>query len=250
MTPSRWRLIALDMDGTTLSHDLAISDENKKWIRKARESGIEVTFATGRHISGIVRKSIRDLELNAPAVTMNGSEVWTPQEQLLSRRSLTVDDIQWLLGVARQAGTKYWGDTVEGHFEELEFPNTLDDYTWLKFGFYSTDSTRIQQVWQTLEREERFELSNSHPLNVEVNPLGVTKATGLQTVCDYLNIDPSKVVVMGDSLNDVPMIKWAGLGVAMGNAQDTVKRVADFVTGRNDENGVAQAIERILNNDI
>ena len=74
--------------------------------------------------------------------------------------------------------------------------------------------------------------------------MGINKAKGLKTVCEKLHITMDDVMAVGDSLNDISMIKEAGFGVAMGNAQDIVKKAADAVTSSNEENGVAQAIRK------
>jgi hypothetical protein len=97
--------------------------------------------------------------------------------------------------------------------------------------------------WSTLE------ITNSHPCNLELNPKGISKASGMRKVCELLGITMSEVVAMGDSMNDLSMIRAAGLGVAMGNAQDGVKAAADLVTATNDEHGVAKVIrEYVLEN--
>lgn len=79
-------------------------------------------------------------------------------------------------------------------------------------------------------------------MNLEINPLGVNKATGIKQVCELLGLDMSQVVAVGDSLNDLAVIQQAGLGVAMGNAQQTVKDEADLVVASNNENGIVEVI--------
>jgi HAD superfamily hydrolase (TIGR01484 family) len=79
---------------------------------------------------------------------------------------------------------------------------------------------------------------------IEISAAGITKASGLATVCDLLSVDAAKVVAFGDMPNDVPMLRWAGHGVAMANANADVLAVADEVTGPNSEDGVAQVLER------
>jgi hydroxymethylpyrimidine pyrophosphatase-like HAD family hydrolase len=240
-----WRLIALDMDGTSLINHRYVSDENRKWLYKAREAGIEFTFATGRHIKGILTDLVRELEIRVPIVTMNGSEVWTPQGELLMRHALSADDVAWLHSLAKRYGAGFWAGAVDRPYNMDEFPVRFREHTWLKFGFFAHDGDVIAALWKELDNG-RFELSNSDPLNIEVNPLGVTKAAGLQVVADYIGIDPSQVVAIGDSLNDLPMIRWAGLGIAMGNAQPEVKAEADWVTTSCDEHGVAYAVDQLL----
>lgn len=85
--------------------------------------------------------------------------------------------------------------------------------------------------------------------NVEVNPKGVTKATGLQSVCDSLGLINSDIIAIGDGLNDLSMMAWAGVAIAMGNALTEVKAVATWVTDECIEDGVARAIQSILGHD-
>jgi HAD superfamily hydrolase (TIGR01484 family) len=241
-----WKLIALDMDGTSLDLGLDISEENRHWMRRAMAAGIQVTFATGRHIKGPVSRFMRELGMTAPVVTLNGGEVWTADGQLLDRHPHDPEDIKFLHQLAESFGVHHWATTSEGVVSDEPLPPRVADYVWLKFGFYADDLQAVRRIWGILEERDRFELSNSDPHNIEVNPKGVTKAAGLEVVCRHLGIKPSQVVVMGDSLNDVAMIRWAGLGIAMGNAQSEVKRVADWVTDTCQAHGVARAIERLL----
>jgi hypothetical protein len=91
-----------------------------------------------------------------------------------------------------------------------------------------------------------LEITNSTPTNLEINPLGVNKAYGIGEVCKLLGIEMSQVVAVGDSLNDLAAIQAAGLGVAMGNAQETVQQEADAVVASNNEDGIAEVIEKYI----
>lgn len=91
-----------------------------------------------------------------------------------------------------------------------------------------------------------FEATLSGAPFVEVMAEGVTKATGLARLCEHLGIDRADVVAFGDALNDVEMLRWAGRGVAMAGAEPVVREAADETTASNDEDGVAQMIERLL----
>jgi 5-amino-6-(5-phospho-D-ribitylamino)uracil phosphatase len=241
------RLIALDMDGTTISRDGMISSENQAWIAKARDAGIEVTFATGRGWGGVVLRHAKELHFTLPVVTLNGSEVWTPGGTLLSRHEIAPEYVQFLFSLVKEYDPIFWANTTSGRFDPLhEFKGAYEEQTWLKFGYFSKDPQIIDELWIRLRDHGDLELSNSHPSNIEVNPKGVNKASGLQVICDSIGILPDQIAAMGDSLNDIPMLKWAGLGIAMGNAQEEVKNAADYVTSTCKEDGVARAIEWLL----
>ncbi|MCL6517365.1 Cof-type HAD-IIB family hydrolase [Alicyclobacillus sp.] len=241
-----WRLVALDMDGTSLDLGLDISPQTRRAIRRAIEAGVMVTFATGRRYGGLVQQLARELGMTVPLVTVNGGEVWTPHGELLMRRAHRAEDIAWLHGLAIRHGANYWATMPDGILSDEPLPDRMDDVVWLKFGFYTEDQDALASLWKTLWQAGRFELSNSNPFNIEVNPQGVTKAAGLEVVCQRIGVRPEQVVAVGDSLNDIPMLQWAGLGVAMGNAQDAVKEVAGWVAEVCERGGVAGVIERVL----
>ncbi|MBS4161556.1 HAD-IIB family hydrolase, partial [Klebsiella pneumoniae] len=97
-------------------------------------------------------------------------------------------------------------------------------------------------VLEALKKNKELEVTNSSPTNIEVNAIGINKAAALAKVSERLGFTMENVMAVGDSLNDIAMIKEAGLGVAMGNGQDIVKETADWITDTNNENGVAKAI--------
>lgn len=137
--------------------------------------------------------------------------------------------------------TNFWASTVDRVWRG-EFPETITDHQWLKFGFEIEDDEVRNEVLKELKEYKELEITNSSPINIEVNALGINKAAALAKVSEKLGFTMENVMAMGDSLNDIAMIEKAGVGVAMGNAQDIVKETADWVTDVNTENGVAKAI--------
>jgi len=244
----KWRLLALDLDGTTLGRDQTISAANREWLLRARAAGLQFTFATGRHRLGLVYSYVEELAIEVPFVTVNGGEVWAADGTLLKRTLLTHEDVDLLYGLTEEYEIRYWGATTEGPISFEHFPkrSELRQHDWLKFGFWGSEPEVIQTLWERLSHLERFELTNSDPSNIEINPKNVTKATGLQVVCDVLKMEASEVIVMGDSLNDLSMLHWAGYPVAMGNAQQPVKDASRHVTLDCEEDGVAAFLQRLL----
>ena len=94
--------------------------------------------------------------------------------------------------------------------------------------------------------KDRVVFSKTEPFYFEATAAGVDKGTGLKRLCDYLKVKPENVMALGDQANDMPMLKYAGLGVAMGNAVDYTKKHADEITADCDHDGVAVAISKIL----
>lgn len=240
-----YKLIALDMDGTFLTEDKRISAENKAAIQAAAEAGVTVMFATGRGIQNVAGY-VEELQLAAPIVTVNGSEVWSAPDVLHSRTLLDVELLKEMRAIALEYDTWYWAYSVDGIYNRDNWPDDIDSRQWLKFGYYYEDADKLSAIRAKLEAWDVLEITNSHPSNIELNPKGINKASGIRQVCGMLGIDMSQVIAMGDSLNDESMIREAGLGVAMGNAQEEIKKLADVVTGTNEEHGVAQIIKQYV----
>jgi HAD superfamily hydrolase (TIGR01484 family) len=242
-----YKLIALDMDGTLLGKNKTISEQNEKWIRVAVKAGVKVTLATGRPIRDVIGY-VRQLEIDCPLVINNGSEVWKSPDVLHSRRELSPQLIAGIFEVLRECGDEfdYWAHSVGGKIDKSNAPADPTTVRWLQFAIRSGNAELLQLIRDRLAAWNAFEISNSHLTNIECNAIGVTKATGLLEVCSLIGIEMSQVMAVGDSLNDIPMIRAAGLGVAMGNAQEPVKQAADVIAPTVHEDGVAKMIERYI----
>jgi 5-amino-6-(5-phospho-D-ribitylamino)uracil phosphatase len=236
------KLVALDMDGTLLNKKGLVSDGNRSAIQAAKEKGIFVVLSTGRSII-TSREHADALELNSYLVTVNGSEIWDPKRELVERNLVKSDLIEWMWQLSQQHKTQFWASST-GRVWHNEMPEDIHTQEWMKFGFTIDDDATRAIILEELNSKGEFEISNSSLKNIEVNSAGINKARGLKTVCSRLGIEMKNVMAVGDSLNDLAMIKEAGLGVAMGNAQDIVKEEANWVTSSNEEDGVAKAIHK------
>ncbi|MGV4321798.1 Cof-type HAD-IIB family hydrolase [Bacillus mojavensis] len=234
------KLIAIDMDGTLLNDEQLISDENRKAIREAEDKGVYVVISTGRTLM-TCRELAESLKLSSFLITANGSEIWDSNFNLVERKLLHTDHIKMMWDLRNKHNTNFWASTVNKVWRG-EFPENITDHEWLKFGFDIEDDDIRNEVLAELRKNKELEITNSSPTNIEVNALGINKAAALAKVSEKLGFTMENVMAMGDSLNDIAMIKEAGLGVAMGNAQDVVKETADWITDTNIEDGVAKAI--------
>lgn len=236
------KLIALDMDGTLFNDDRQISIGNREAIKEVQDRGIFVVLSTGRSIM-TCGEHADSLELTSYLVTVNGSEIWDEKRDLVERNIVKSEFIQWMWELSQRHKTRFWAiSTDKMWFDEM--PGDIQDREWLKFGFDIDDDDVREIILKELQEKGEFELSNSSLKNIEVNPIGINKANGLKIVCRKLGIDMENVMAVGDSLNDMAMIKEAGIGVAMGNAQEVLKEAADWVTATNNEDGVAKAIRK------
>ncbi|MCT1902270.1 Cof-type HAD-IIB family hydrolase [Oceanobacillus sojae] len=236
------KLIALDMDGTLLTPELEVSKRNKEAIQEALNQGIQVVLSTGRGFQGCYPYA-QELNLQTFLITANGGEVWTIEKELLRRKLLANNIVEKLYAVTEEIGIRKWMISTEKVFHDDEFVN-IHDYQWLKFGCASEDQEKLNEVKRRLAGFSGLELTNSLPTNIEINPEGVSKADALDFLCKRTGISMQEVMAVGDSLNDVKMIQEAAVGIAMGNAQEKIKEVADAITSSNTEDGVGKAIEK------
>ncbi|MNJ45152.1 Sugar phosphatase YidA [compost metagenome] len=246
----KYKLLALDMDGTLLNDNHEISPMTVEWITKAVEAGVHVCLSTGRGFSEAIAYA-EQLGLNTPMITVNGSEVWKAPHELYHREMLDKELVRHMIALAKKTSTWFWAYAVEGAYNERNWNDDLiETQQWMKFGYHTEDNDIRHQLIVDLQNLGGLEITNSSPYNLEINPKGINKASGINVVCkDLLGIEMSEVVAVGDSLNDLAAITAAGLGVAMGNAQETVKEQADVVTASNNDDGIALIIrDYILNN--
>ncbi|MEI7026813.1 Cof-type HAD-IIB family hydrolase [Paenibacillus sp. y28] len=251
MTKS-WKLLALDMDGTLLDDEHRVPRENAEAIQRARRAGIEVVLASGRHIDK-VRDYRAALQLPMPVVTTNGCEIWGADDKLIHREKMSWQDVQQFRQIGARLGIVTQGYAAEGVFRRPEeFPEEQEalQLNWLMMLYRESDENKQAELLKALRETGSYEISMSGEHKIDVNPPGVSKASGLQHVCSLYGIRAEEVAAVGDGLNDKALLRWAGLGVAMGNAPEELKHEADWVTAPYDQFGVAKLIERLLDGSL
>lgn len=237
------KLVALDMDGTLLKSNQEVSQENQEAIAAAKEKNVDVMLCTGRWLQSCYTYA-EELELNTYIVTSNGGEIWTASKELLERHLHDPNLVEEMWSIGNELDVFMWMVSTQKIYHER--PEDFLEYDWLKIGFHSDDQQKLQTIREQLSSKQALEITNSSPANIEVNPVGVNKANGIERVCQEMDITMEEVMAVGDSLNDIKMIEQAGIGVAMGNAQDTVKQAADYIVESNENDGVAEAIKRFV----
>lgn len=271
--PRGFRLVALDLDGTLLSSDHRILADTRDALRAVRAQGLDVVLVTGRqHI--MARPYYAELELDAPAVCCNGTYLYDFQrrEVLLSNplgkdnaRALIEHgrrhDIEMVLYVdhmmvaehfdARMQGLKDWAETVPAalrpdlHLSARGFEAEIDaaEHVW-KIVVSHDDPRAIAPYVEEVSGLLPVSCEWSWHNRVDITRSGNSKGKLLAELVRQRGIDPSQVIAFGDHLNDLSMLEFAGMGVAMGNAEQAVRDRADHVTASNDENGIAQALRK------
>lgn len=245
-TNSRYKLIALDMDGTLLNRKGEISEQNRKWIQAALDADIKVILATSRSIRGVVEHA-RTLNLDLPVIVSNASEVWRTPDELLSRYEFNAEVKERILKVIKEYNghIRFYIQYVGGQFNHDQWdPELAWEKQWLQVAIKSDDGELLDKIREEISSWGLLDICSSHYTNIECNPAGRSKGSGLLEVCNLFDIRMEEVIAVGDSLNDVSMIRAAGLGIAMGNAQEVVKQAADEITLSNEEDGVAAVIQR------
>lgn len=245
MTRYDYKLLALDMDGTLLNDNHEVSEETAKWIRRAVKEGFHVCLSTGRAAMHALPYAV-ELGLETPMVTVNGSEVWKAPHELHFRALLDVELVRKMHALAEEFGVWFWAYTTERLYNRDHWAENLDEKEWLKFGYNTSDREVLHQILMRLQDMGGLQITNSSLDNLEINPAGITKASGIEQVCKLLGITMEQVIAVGDSLNDIAAIEAVGLGVAMGNAQDAVKEAADLVVASNNEDGIVQVIREYM----
>lgn len=265
----RYKMVAIDMDGTTLDERKRVSEGVMEAIGKAMELGVMVVPATGRTLGGIPGEL---LEAGMPyAVTGNGASIIETRtgkhiyENEIENGCAVelVTELKKIKGITYvQYKGQYYQDKEyleEGSrchpLADLPEAGIVDDLAF----FLRMKQEKVQKVGillcdeagekAALELQAEFpELKGliTGPLSVEYNEKTASKGEALKQLCAYLGWKREDVMAIGDSDNDITMIEYAGMGVAMGNATENVMRVADFVTKTNEEQGVAWAIEELL----
>jgi len=263
-------LIASDVDGTLLDDEEKISARTRSAVHAAMDAGAQFVLATGRPPRW-VHPIVDALGFAPMAVCANGAVIYDPStDRILAARTLSADMLGELAEIATRVipGAGLAVERVGNSAHDAATPQFVSspgyEHAWLnpdntevsvedllsapavkllirKAGARSADM--VAELAKHIGLEGDITYSTNNGL-VEIVPLGISKATGVEELARPQGITAEDVVAFGDMPNDVPMLGWAGLGVAMGNAHPEAVAAADEVTATNDEDGVARVLER------
>ena len=266
-----YKLLALDMDGTTLDSKKRFPKETAAAIRELTERGIHVVVATGR---GLAELSDYREELSgiSYAIAISGGLVYDfKKDQPIFLQALPIEASLEIIAAGEAERAMVHLLTVREsvcraqdiqNMNEFDMEIYQDMYervcrTSEDLAAYAREHgaelVKINLYHRSVESRARS-LERLRPLNMtdmfsevtglEMSPKGITKAKGLKVLCGHLDIAPEEVVAVGDAPNDVDILKLAGMPVAMGNATEEVKEICRYVTKDNDHNGVLEVIRR------
>ena len=272
-------IIALDLDGTLLNSKKELSEGNLAALKKAADAGWEIVPTTGRFYGGMP-DFIRGLPFVHYAITINGAyvedllegnEIYTaemPYKQAIDIMKYLdklpviydcyVDNDAFMTEALKaKVDEIVENPRIRKMFYDLRKPvpelkefleNRVQDVQKIQF-FTKDADLRLHLLEELPKVFENIAVSSSSPQNIEINQAKATKGLALIALAEYLGLDRSKTIAMGDGLNDTSMLEEAGIGIAMANGCDEALDAADWVTSHCDEDGVAKAIEKYCFNE-
>ncbi|WP_294740021.1 Cof-type HAD-IIB family hydrolase [uncultured Exiguobacterium sp.] len=264
-----YKMIVLDLDDTLLTSDHTISPRTKDALLAAQRRGKKVVLASGRPTYAMLDLA-EELELaryGSYILSFNGASIIdckTNESLFLS--TLSPETVHCLYDLSKREDVyihTYVGDeilteqsneytTLEGKLTGMDVVPVTDFKAAIQTPVVKclmmAEETHLARVEQTLQQElaGKLAVARSKPFFLEFTEDGVTKGTSLALLSEKLGIAQEEVIACGDGNNDLSMIEWAGLGVAMANAADTVKEKAQYMTASNDEDGVALVVEKFM----
>lgn len=264
-----YKMIVLDLDDTLLRDDHTISPRTKKALMDAQEAGVKVVLASGRPTFAMthIAKELELEKFGSFILSFNGAQIRNCKtNDLLFSSTLTPETVHELykISIEEVVGIHtYIGDDIvtpanneytdiEGQItgmpiiEAKDFVDAIQEPVVKVLMVGSPDRLVHLEKKMQLQLEGKLNVVRSKPYFLEFTEAGVDKGTSLHHLIKQLNILQEEVIAMGDSYNDLAMIKFAGLGVAMGNAPDDIKEIANHVTDTNMEDGVAKVVETFI----
>mgnify|MGYP001489499225 FL=1 len=266
----KYKLLVLDLDGTLTNTRKEVTEYTRTTLIKAQEQGLKIVLASGRPTYGIapLANLLQLDKYEGYVLSYNGGEIidWKTGE-LLYKNLLDPEVLPYLYQCAND--NHFAIVTYDGEYVLTEYPD--DEYV-LKEALLNV--MKIKKVdnflkavqhpiakclivgeptrLAVLEKEmynhlhDRMGVFRSEPYFLELVPKGIDKAQSLAVLLKEIGMTKDEMIAVGDGFNDLSMIKYAGLGVAMSNAQEVVKENADFITLSNEEDGVAHVVEKFI----
>lgn len=264
------KLLALDIDGTLTNTQKDITPATLEKIIEAQEKGNIVAIASGRPLPGI-RKIADTIELDrfgGYVLAFNGGRIVDYSTgEVVYQAVLDNDVVRDIYDYCLKAGcgmVTYDGDrvitgtdidgylTFEASINHMEIMRIDNFREYIDFPLnkclLTADPDKAEKIEQELAEKfgDQLNIFRSEPYFVEIMPPNVHKATSLEKLLEVLDMDRKDLVACGDGYNDLTMIEYAGVGVAMANAQDIVKEHADYITLSNDEDGLVPVVDKFI----
>lgn len=275
----KYKLIAIDMDGTLLNSENEVSERNKDAIKAATDRGIHVVITTGR-VFVSAKYYARLIGITTPIIACNGAYIRElGSDNILFEDSIRDEDCSFLIKTAEESEMYYhlYDDynfyTKELRYSSMKYykwnesqapedriniqihPNLLEiiensNKNMYKMVVIDDDIEKLNKFREKISLNKNIEIVSSWSNNIEIMNKGISKGSGLNHLCQIMNIKKEQVIAIGDNYNDASMFEFAGLSIAMENGEEEVKRMADIITDTNDNDGVAKIIEEVILNSL
>lgn len=265
----KYKMIVTDLDDTLLNSQGKISTKDKSAIIKAQEAGIKFVLASGRPTYAMkdLAKELDLAKYGSYILSYNGSIITDCKtDKNILEETLTHEEIHTLYDFSKRKNVEiitYLDDTIisESYSSYIEVEVDLTKMPFEKVkNFKQTinkdcvkcilleDPTYLSTVEKDLKNElgKDFSIAISKPFFLEVTKLGVDKGSSLLKLANLIGINIEEVIVVGDSYNDLPMLKVAGLAACVENAKPEIKDICKFITTSNNNNGMANLIEKLI----
>ena len=265
------KLIAIDIDGTLINSKHEITSYTKDVIKQVREEGIKVVLCTGRPFLG-AQRYVKELGLDLQEeylVTYNGALVQnTFSREVIHHFGLTGNDYKRMAELADGIGTHFhaqdFGAMYTSNRDMSRYTGHDSYFTTMPILYRTVEEIEETHVFTKImlideqdildaaiakiptEFYDEYNIFKSEPYYCEILNRNASKGRAVQRLAEALNISQQEVMALGDHPNDLDMVQYAGVGVAMGNAVDEVKNIAEYITLTNNEDGVAKAIEKFI----
>ncbi|MBE5802156.1 MAG: HAD family hydrolase [Clostridiales bacterium] len=246
------RMLLFDLDGTLLRTDKTISSPTLDALQRCREKGLLIGVATSRGEQNALGFLA---ELKPDAVISSAGALTRCNGSIVHTNGFTGEETHQLIATLRAcggAGILITVDGLEEYFRNYQVPPDAEDQSWgsstftdfsdfhlpsLKICFETTDATVAERIATALPHCDCIHFSDGPWY--KLTPKTATKENAILHMCRHLAISPDQIIAFGDDLADIGMLRLCGVGVAMGNAIDPVKAIADRIIGTNDEDGIA-----------
>lgn len=264
-----YKLIAIDMDGTLLREDKTVSDRTKETLRQAKEKGVKVVLASGRPLDGLntYLDELRLVTEEDYVLCFNGAVVQNvATRKVVGRTVLKGKDLKRLYKVAKELNVNIHAFSKQGCITPVlskysihegkingipvhvvDYNEMSDEEEIIKIMLVEEPEI-LEEAIKILPQElyKDYTVVRSAPFFLEFLNKSVNKGEGLRALAEYLDIKQEEIMSFGDAGNDLHMIEFAGMGVAMENAFPEVKEIANYITKSNEEDGVAYAVEQFI----
>lgn len=266
----KYKLLVLDLDGTLTNNKKEITEHTRKTLIEAQERGVKIILASGRPTYGIapIADKLEMKKYGGYILAYNGGEIidWKTLEVMYEN---VLDDnvLPYLYRCANENGFAIV--TYRDKYVITEHPN--DEYVQKEAILNVMDTMKVDNFLEAIDfrvpkclivgeatrlaelekqmyevLKDKMGVYRSEPYFLELVPKGIDKAQSLAVLLEKIGATREEMIAVGDGFNDKSMIEFAGLGVAMANAQDVVKQAADYITLSNEEDGVAAVVEKFM----